>query len=282
MGRTLRRVLTGVTLGVSAAALIAANGAAPPGWVPLGAAFVLALVGGLECARMGSLTRLRVGPVFVVATLAAGGTAAAVLLELPGLLAPGEAPLFALGLYVVAALAALPLFLFEPPEDAPPRGLGFVLVLWIVPVPFLWIPLGVAYGTAGLTALVALSKIGDVFGYFLGRALGRRHPFPRLSPGKTVAGCVASLVAGTVAGALVVPATLASTGGPGTWLSGALLGAGINVAAQAGDLAESWVKRRSGVKDSSALMGAAGGVLDVIDSLLFTTPVALLTWGLVG
>ena len=102
-----------------------------------------------------------------------------------------------------------------------------------------------------------------------------RHPFPGISPNKTVAGCVASLVAGVVAGAL-----FAAFDYPVDWkagiLGGALLGLALNLAAQAGDLFESWVKRRAGVKDSSTIFGPSGGVLDVVDSLLFTVPLALL------
>jgi len=58
-------------------------------------------------------------------------------------------------------------------------------------------------------------------------------------------------------------------------LGGALAGLSLNLAAQAGDLFESGVKRRFGVKDSGALFGPSGGVLDVVDSLLATVPLAL-------
>jgi phosphatidate cytidylyltransferase len=66
----------------------------------------------------------------------------------------------------------------------------------------------------------------------------------------------------------------------GAWgvLGGALVGTCINVASQAGDLFESWVKRRACVKDSSTWLGPSGGVLDVVDSLLFSVPTALIVW----
>jgi CDP-diglyceride synthetase len=67
---------------------------------------------------------------------------------------------------------------------------------------------------------------------------------------------------------------------PAQFALGALLGGLVNLAAQAGDLSESWVKRRAGVKDSSTLLGPSGGVLDVIDSLLLAAPVALVAWSL--
>ena len=92
-----------------------------------------------------------------------------------------------------------------------------------------------------------------------------------------MAGCVASLVAGTLAGAVLLPLAL-GTATPGQFAVGALVGAVINVAAQASDLSESWLKRRAGVKDWSGLVGASGGVLDVIDSLFLASPVALVLW----
>ena len=63
-------------------------------------------------------------------------------------------------------------------------------------------------------------------------------------------------------------------------LTGLLAGASLNVAAQAGDLLKSLVKRRAGVKDSGRVFGPAGGVLDMVDSLLLTVPCALATWPL--
>jgi phosphatidate cytidylyltransferase len=57
-----------------------------------------------------------------------------------------------------------------------------------------------------------------------------------------------------------------------------IAGATINIAAQAGDLLKSWTKRRAGVKDSSTIFGPAGGLLDQVDSLLLTVPMACVTW----
>jgi len=59
---------------------------------------------------------------------------------------------------------------------------------------------------------------------------------------------------------------------------GLVVGALIHLAAQAGDLFESFVKRRVGVKDSSTWFGPSGGLLDQLDSLLFSIPMALVTW----
>ena len=132
----------------------------------------------------------------------------------------------------------------------------------------------VRLGLGGLAALIALSKVGDIAGYFVGSAVGKHHPFPRLSPGKTLEGCLASLAAGALAGGLLAWAGWIDMG----FAQGLQCGAILNLAAQAGDLLESKVKRATGVKDSSTWLGAAGGVLDVLDSLLLTLPTALLLW----
>ncbi len=131
------------------------------------------------------------------------------------------------------------------------------------------------YGSTGLVALLLLSKIGDTAGYYFGSWLGKTHPFPKISPGKTTAGCVASFVAATALGGGCVLAGLLPDGPYGVF-GGLAAGAALNLAAQAGDLFESWIKRRVEVKDSSTWFGPSGGLLDQLDSLLFSIPVAVL------
>jgi CDP-diglyceride synthetase len=161
--------------------------------------------------------------------------------------------------------------------------LGFLLfcAVWcLVPLPALW-RIWHDFHAQGLTALLLLSKIGDVLGYYFGSAIGKSHPFPKLSPGKTTAGCVASLVGGTIAGAACVWWGLLPGGrGVAALLAGLAAGAVVNLAAQAGDLLESKVKRAAGVKDSGTWFGPSGGVLDLVDSLLLSVPAALVFWPL--
>jgi len=148
------------------------------------------------------------------------------------------------------------------------------LALWLAPpLPFLFSLYGF-HGTAGLVALLAISKIGDTAGYYVGTSIGRHHPFPRISPGKTAEGCLGSLAAGTAAGGACVALGLL----PGDLFRGLLAGALVNLAAQSGDLLESLVKRRVGVKDSSGMFGPSGGLLDQLDSLLLSVPVAVVLW----
>jgi len=150
-----------------------------------------------------------------------------------------------------------------------------VRALWFVPALSGLALLRVEFGIAGLISLILLSKIGDIFGYFGGSLLGRHHPLPRLSPGKTTEGFACSFLGGVGVGVALAHWGVLPIEGV-SLVGGALLGGGLNVAAQAGDLIESMVKRRSGVKDSGSTFGPSGGFLDLLDSFFMTVPVALL------
>ncbi len=127
---------------------------------------------------------------------------------------------------------------------------------------------------------IVLTWVSDTGAYAVGRAFGRRKLMPAVSPGKTVAGAVGGALA-TMAGAwlyndqvLVPLAQLALA--PWTAL---IFGLVISIVGQVGDLVESLFKREAGVKDSSAIFSAHGGVLDRLDSLYFAIPVAYLILG---
>ena len=128
--------------------------------------------------------------------------------------------------------------------------------------------------------LLCVVWAGDIAAMYIGRSLGKLKLAPKLSPGKTWEGAIAS-----IAGSLLVTAGLialalqlgkreilviAYPGPVWHWL---LLAAAVNVAAQVGDLAESALKRSAGVKDSGTILPGHGGVLDRIDALLLAAPV---------
>lgn len=270
------------TLGVPAVGLaflfLELHAAGPQGWkpaFPLLLAYptaVLLAAAAFAGERLGRrLVGLRAG--WVWAVVPAGIWVASVLAFGPTSLTERNSLWVAL-----AVLAFAPLFL-APRDDKLLGELRFTLVLalWAIAPLFGFVEIDGRGGTRGLIALVVLSKIGDIAAYFVGRAIGKRHPFPSISPNKTVAGFVASFVAATLAGVVVVALDLLPAGELG-WTGAALVGLAVNVAAQAGDLFESWVKRRAGVKDSGTWFGPSGGVLDVVDSLLFTTPVLVALW----
>jgi phosphatidate cytidylyltransferase len=110
----------------------------------------------------------------------------------------------------------------------------------------------------------------DTGAYLVGRRFGRRKFLSHISPSKTLEGLAGGLVATTV----VVTLGLWALGQP-AW-HGLLLGPIVGLVAQAGDLAESMLKRAAGAKDSSGLIPGHGGILDRIDSFLFAAPVVTL------
>jgi phosphatidate cytidylyltransferase len=147
-----------------------------------------------------------------------------------------------------------------------------------------------AAGAFLLLYLLLLVWAGDIFAYFVGRSLGRHLMSPRISPRKTWEGALASLIASLAVGVLLyqyaLPISTALLNAhliqrkdglfaleKAPLLPIVLLSAGINVAAQLGDLVESLIKRGSGVKDSGTLLPGHGGMLDRIDALLLAAPV---------
>ncbi len=148
------------------------------------------------------------------------------------------------------------------------------LALWIaLPLTWVW-HVWSQFGPAPMVGLVVLSKVGDIAAYYGGNAFGKHHPLPNLSPGKTVEGFACSVAAGILTGGILSAVDAFPCG----LLAGVTAGLVVNIASQAGDLLESWVKRSVGVKDSSAVFGPSGGFLDIVDSLLLSAPAALLTW----
>jgi phosphatidate cytidylyltransferase len=110
----------------------------------------------------------------------------------------------------------------------------------------------------------------DTGAYLVGKRLGRARFLVHISPSKTYAGLLGGVAACTV----VVSVILAGLGQ--SIAAGLLLGPLLGLSAQAGDLAESMLKRAAGAKDSGSLIPGHGGVLDRIDSFLFAAPVVML------
>jgi len=154
----------------------------------------------------------------------------------------------------------------------------FYLGLTLIPIPMLR---EATNGPSLLAFLFLTVWAGDTVAMYAGRAFGKRKLAPNLSPNKTWAGAIGSIVgAMAVAGILLALSTylaqwnsvkLSYSDGPlWYWL---VLAAVVNAAAQVGDLAESALKRSAGVKDSGTLLPGHGGILDRIDALLLAAPV---------
>ena len=134
-------------------------------------------------------------------------------------------------------------------------------------IALLWVRERDAHGLELLVWIFLVTWSTDIGAYFVGRSFGKRKLAPSISPGKTVEGLCGGIAAATLIG--------------GAWVLAMDLGLPLlalapllAIAAQAGDLFESSMKRRAGVKDSGSWLPGHGGVLDRLDGLI---PVAVLT-----
>ena len=206
------------------------------------------------------------------------GTALAFVVTLPNF--PVEAQLPVLSALTLALFAwngfRSPLIQVLPDTA---QGL-FALIYIAYPltlVPLLWKS---EDGPALVLFLMVCVWAGDIAALYIGRAFGKRKLAPRLSPGKTWVGSIASIGGSMLVAALVIfiSDTLTARGNTLLHISeplwqSLLLAAILNIAAQLGDLLESAIKRGAGVKDSGTMLPGHGGILDRIDALLLATPV---------
>ena len=145
--------------------------------------------------------------------------------------------------------------------DRQDRRLSSLYLVAIMIAGYGLIDIRMTAGTPVILWLVLIVVASDVLGYFVGRIVGGPKFWPAISPKKTWSGTVAGW-----AGAALV--------GAGFWLAGyagpalVLVSVIVAFAGQLGDIAESWVKRRAGVKDASSLIPGHGGVLDRFDALI--------------
>jgi len=238
------RVLSGAALAAGGVALLWAGG-----WIFILAACALCGVMVWEAARL-----------FAVPGAERDGALAAAALML-ALVLPG---LFVLPLVLAAGLVTAG----RAPRD---RGLCLGFTVWLILATLALVVLREAGGAVLAFWLVAVVVASDVAGYFAGRRLGGPKFWPRISPKKTWSGTVSGWLAAAVAGAVFAGPT-----GAGAIL--VPLSVVVALAGQIGDIAESVVKRRAGVKDSSALIPGHGGLLDRFDALLGAAAVAALLW----
>ena len=259
--RAGRNVLQAVIVGVAMAGIVLASlFVVRAAFVGLAAVAVVVAIGELAAAFRTRGTRLPVLP------LAVGSVA-----MLVAAYAAGTGAL--LGAFLATAGAALVWRAAQGPT-------GFVRDTTAAVFTAAYVPLLAAFAVLlaarddGARAVVTfvLAVVGNDVGGFVAGVLWGRHPMvPRISPRKSWEGFAGSLVAGAGAGAAAVPLLLH---GP-VW-GGAVLGAAAVLTATGGDLAESLIKRDLGIKDMGSLLPGHGGLMDRLDSLLPTAPVAYL------
>lgn len=188
---------------------------------------------------------------------------------------------------VTLYLAGVALLLGRSDLTFAAMGFGAIAVAWLSDDKRGWAVLGLSYSAAALLGSIAVLRdagqgfialmlvfgvvwASDIGGYFAGRSIGGPKLWPRISPKKTWAGAVGGfgLSLAVAAGFAVV--------GKGTILPVLLVGATLSVASQLGDLFESAVKRRFGVKDSSHIIPGHGGLLDRLDGFVAAIVLAAL------
>ncbi len=149
----------------------------------------------------------------------------------------------------------------------------FGVVYITIPFSF-FIDINFLAGSSWLAYLVITTKMTDTAAYITGKLFGSRLLAPTLSPKKTIEGALAGLAGSTLSSLaffIYFKSAESFDAFNLTWLEAIILGLAIGVISQIGDLAESLFKRDAQVKDSSKLPGF-GGLLDIIDSVLFTSP----------
>jgi phosphatidate cytidylyltransferase len=172
-------------------------------------------------------------------------------------------------LMLVFCAVAAGMFARSRGQEALDAAYGVLYLGWPA-VLLIWLRDGSsATGLAWTVFAFAIAWASDIMAYLVGSLVGGPKLWPRFSPNKTWSGFIGGLGAGTVAGA-VLAAFLAMDIGPG-W--GAVLGFAASLATMAGDLWESALKRRYGVKDAGKLIPGHGGLLDRVDGLMFAVVV---------
>ena len=133
----------------------------------------------------------------------------------------------------------------------------------------LWLRADPAVGLGNVLFVMLVVWASDIGAYMVGRLIGGPKLAPSISPGKTRSGAVGGLVSAMLIG--LIAAEMTNGGAP---LRAALEAGLLGIASQSGDLLESAIKRRAGVKDSGWILPGHGGLLDRLDGLLTAAPLA--------
>jgi len=152
------------------------------------------------------------------------------------------------------------------------RWMGFGLAYVAVPcASFLLLRQAQPFGLVSVLFILIVVWTTDIAAYFGGRTFGGPKLWPAVSPKKTWSGAFSGLMASAIAGATTVQVT-----GTSNFVDGLILAIPLSIAAQAGDLFESAMKRRFGIKDSGRIIPGHGGVLDRVDGLFGASAAAWL------
>lgn len=173
--------------------------------------------------------------------------------------------------FIVAAVLSLILMQFRRRQNSgvvvgiSTTIFGILYVAWFLSflIKTRYLPLGTAF----LATVLLVTKSGDIGAYLIGSRYGKTPLMPRISPKKSVEGAIGGL------GFSILSALACRPMIHFTWMHAIFTGIGLGILGQLGDLSESLMKRDCQVKDSGSIFPGMGGILDSIDSLLFTAPV---------
>lgn len=231
-------------------------------WLLLTAA--IAVLGVMEFGPLRALTQRREVVLWIAALLAF-----AVVAEGSAAVAGWALALWAVVL-VIAGLMPMIREGIGPQPAPPPPAASIILGIVYLATPFAMLyRWRLEFPPLSVVAFLIVIWANDIAAYFVGLAVGRHRMAPRVSPGKSWEGALGGLAGGVAAGLLVAGWLPLAPAAAAVWA------VTVTIVSQAGDLFESALKRRAGVKDSGRLLPGHGGVLDRFDGILLAAPVAL-------
>lgn len=187
--------------------------------------------------------------------------------------------------FVISLLVAFVIFIFDQNKSFNDFAANCFALIYPITLLGVIFVMNNEYGMIPVLLAVGISTVSDAAAYFIGSALGKKKIFPKISPKKTYAGFFGGIFGGALGGIIVylifelgsfpthIIFTFTGLFNGKKWaaiLLYALVGAIMAVFSEIGDLAASRVKRQLGIKDYGKILGSHGGIMDRIDSILFT------------
>lgn len=183
--------------------------------------------------------------------------------------------------FLATLLVAFIEFVFDVKKSLSDFGVNIFVLIYPMLILGLVFVLNSIYGMIPVLLAVGIALVSDATAYWIGVSLGKKKIFPKISPKKTYAGCIGGIFGG-ILGSLIVYLIFELGNFPTNTiflfrfvsnvpvLIYIVIGAVLAVFSEIGDLAASRIKRAAGIKDYSSMLGSHGGVMDRIDSILFT------------
>lgn len=187
--------------------------------------------------------------------------------------------------FVIAVLCAFVIFIFDQNKKINDFAVNCLALFYPMTLLGIVFVMNNQYGMIPVLLGVGISTVSDAMAYFVGSALGKRKIFPKISPKKTYAGFFGGILGGAIGGIIVylifelggfptyILFTITGLFNGTKWLAillYAIIGGVLAVFSEIGDLAASRIKRQLGIKDYGKILGSHGGIMDRIDSILFS------------